>query len=77
MKRLHKTNDEHIDNRERIKFNVFISNMQSFMAVLFNSCKVTSLLGEDLTDYLRDSDFTRLIDHRERIQFCAFISNMR
>ncbi len=28
----------------------FNSNMRSFMAVLFNLCKVTSLLGQDLMD---------------------------
>ncbi len=63
MKRLHETNDEQIYNRERINFSDFISNMCSFMAV-FNSGKVTSLLGEDLMDYLQltlcNSDFTRL-----------------
>ncbi len=35
-----------IYNRERIKFSAFISNMHSFMAVLFNSCTVMSLLGK-------------------------------
>jgi len=45
-----------IDNRESIKFSAFISNIYSFMAVLFNSCKVASLLGqEDLTDYVKVS----------------------
>ncbi len=47
-KRLHETKMS-IYNRERIQFSAFISNMPSFMAVLFNSGKVTSLLGEDLT----------------------------
>ncbi len=41
-----------IDNREGIQFSAFISNMPSFMAVLLNSGKVTSLLGEDLMDYV-------------------------
>ncbi len=36
-----------IYNRKIIKFSAFISNMHSFMAVLFNSCTVTSsLLGK-------------------------------
>ncbi len=35
-----------IYNRERIQSTVFFSNMRSFMAVLFNSCTVTSLLGK-------------------------------
>ncbi len=40
------TNMMSIYNRERIKFSPFISNMRSFMAVLFNSCIVTFLLGK-------------------------------
>ncbi len=39
-----------IYNRER-EFSAFISHILSLMAVLFNSGKVTSLLGEDLIDY--------------------------
>ncbi len=35
-----------IYNRERIQFSAFISPMPSFMAVLFNLGKVTSLLGK-------------------------------
>lgn len=39
-----------IDSRERIQFSAFISNMNSFMAVLFNPCKVIYLLAQDLMD---------------------------
>ncbi len=46
MKWLHETNDEQIYNREELN-SAFISNMCSFIAVLINSCKVTSLLGQD------------------------------
>ncbi len=35
-----------INNKERLKFSTFISNMRSFMAILFNSGIVTSLLGK-------------------------------
>ncbi len=66
-------------NRERIKFSAFISNMRSFMAALFNSCTVTSLLGKiDGLSYvtLSSSLLLRAKLHKLHIRHLCNISNL-
>ncbi len=66
-----------IDNRERPKFSTFISNMPSFMAVLFNSGKVTSLLGKiDGFSYVSLSLFLRAKLHKLHIRHLCNTSNL-
>ncbi len=45
--------------------------MRSFMAVLFNSSKVTSVLGEDLTDLSVSSLSVRTHPRRVYVESCV------
>ncbi len=66
-----------IDNKERLKFSTFISNMRLFMAVLFNSGKLTSLLGKsDGLSYVSSSLFLRDKLHQLHIRHLFNTSNL-